>query len=646
MNLRLLRAVDKWRAQYNPLRGLNTQRAVTLLDEGEGGAYADLMWTFRRLEKREPTLRGLKRLRIAAIGKLDWAIRTKDDSPAAMAQADALRAAYDGVKNLNKAIRFLALAEFRGFAHLEKVYANDDPTQPVVELCPVEQWHWVRDGLYGDWQYNAGARNVLRGAPVDSAHFLIREVEDPINEIALLLFVEKALSKKDWVGFIEVFGIPPIFVTLPQNIPSGQEKEYQALAEAIVADLRGVLPNGADIKTVDAGKGASPFKEHIAYVDEQLVLAGTSGKLTMLSAPTGIGSGASQAHDDVFDALAAAEAAEIAEVLQEGFDRPFLAAKFPGEPVLAWFAFDTEDEESAASVLGNAKLAKEAGFDTDARQLSEKTGFKLTRAATPDSGRALARVRPATLNRKDSPDTPALPGRSAAFLAAVAEQAAPVTDLLENLPDEKADPAAYEKALAEIRERLPELMDPAVLADALGADMLAAAGFARTHNRAEPDEVSPLRRKFGSTLNSAAARKGDVTWNEADHPRADDGKFASKAHARIREAMTLARRRGATVHNAFIHPEHGPVSIAHGHDEHGDRSGMGLEKISRKHPEATDAKVADLLIKGEWKPHRTIPGRMEIFHGGLLGSVAPNRNGKGWMLMSAYDPQLSGKAKK
>lgn len=496
MNLCQLRAVDKWRAQFNPLRGLNTQRAVTLLDGGEGGAYADLMWTYRRVEKREPTLRGLKRLRIAAIGKLDWDIRTKDDSPEAKAQAEALRAAYDGIRNLNEAIRFLALAEFRGFSHLEKIYKNDDPAQPVVELCPVEQWHWVRDGLYGEWQYNASAQNVMSGAAINPAHFIIREVEDPINEIGLLLFVDKSLSKKDWVGFIEVFGIPPLFAELPANIPAGEEKEYQALAEAVISDMRGVLPNGAQIKTVaDGARGANPFRDHIQYLDEQLVLAGTSGKLTMLSAPTGIGSGASSTHDDIFDKLAAAEAAEIAEVLQEGFDRPFLAAKFPGAPVLAWFAFDTEDEEEASSVLGNAKLAKDAGFKADAAQISEKTGLILKDAGEPAAAPVVPPAVPA-VTRNRAEDTPAeLPARTAAFMEAVAAQAAPVTDLLEKLPDEKADPAGYAKALAELRERLPELMDPAPLAKALGDDMLEAAGVA--------DTGAALRRRHAAKLPTA-----------------------------------------------------------------------------------------------------------------------------------------------
>ncbi|MCS6248684.1 MAG: hypothetical protein H2173_14515, partial [Opitutus sp.] len=50
---RQLKVAAKWRAQFNPLRSLTFQRAVSLLEEGERGAYAELQWTYRFIEKRE-----------------------------------------------------------------------------------------------------------------------------------------------------------------------------------------------------------------------------------------------------------------------------------------------------------------------------------------------------------------------------------------------------------------------------------------------------------------------------------------------------------------------------------------------------------------------------------------------------------------
>ena len=51
-----LRDMNRLRASYNPLRGLDIQRAVKLLEDGERGAYASLQWTNRFAEKRRCSL--------------------------------------------------------------------------------------------------------------------------------------------------------------------------------------------------------------------------------------------------------------------------------------------------------------------------------------------------------------------------------------------------------------------------------------------------------------------------------------------------------------------------------------------------------------------------------------------------------------
>jgi hypothetical protein len=373
-----------WRQQYNPLRGLTIRKAISLLEEGDRGQYANLEWLYRSIEKREATLRGLKRLRLAALGKLDWSIRTVDDSPAAKAQAETLRVAYDRLDNLKEAVRFLALAEFRGFSHLEKIYEGDNPANPITRLDPVDQWYWVRDSIYAPWRYNATATITSSGRLIDPRHFVIREVEDPINEIGLICYMRKNLSQKDWDAYVETYGIPPIFVSMPPNVPPGKEGEYQAMANAVVGNMRGTLPNGAEVKAMtDGSRSGAPFKEHLNYQDEQLVLAGTSGKLAMLTAPTGLGSDLGEAHQDVFDSLAVAEAGEISELLQAQFDKPILQVNFPGRPVLAYFELAAEDKADVGQVLEHVVQITQAGGQVDWPEISEKTGYTITQGPTP-----------------------------------------------------------------------------------------------------------------------------------------------------------------------------------------------------------------------------------------------------------------------
>lgn len=389
-------SANKWRDLFNPLRGLTMSRAVNYLEEGERGAYADLQWLFRFIEKRDATLRGGKRSLLSAVSEMDWDIKTVEEKrlPKGYTKADAeaqaveLRTAYDAISNLKAALEFLGLAEFRGFSHLEKIESPNSSlltSNPVItELRPVEQWFWCRDGRSAAWQYNAAAHSGrVRGDEVDLSRFIVREIDDPIDEIALIAFVRKSMGRKDEDGYMESYGIPSIFAVMPQNVPAGKEAEYQDLAEQVISDSRGALPFGADIKTVDAGaRGVAPFRAYQEALDKEIVMAITSGALTML-AESGSGTLAGGAHSDTFMRVARALARRITEVMQAQFDADILRTRFPGQPALAYFEILANEEVDTGEIIKDVKELKTAGFDVDASQVTEKTGYKVSRASQP-----------------------------------------------------------------------------------------------------------------------------------------------------------------------------------------------------------------------------------------------------------------------
>ena len=385
--LKNLQLSTNWRAQYNPLRGLTIAQLVAMLEAGERGNYARLQWLYRFVEKRNSTLRAVLQRRQASMTRLDWDIRQvagNGPSPGgrrlptlAARQAAVLREAYERITNLREAITFLALAEFRGYAHLERHF---DSRQRTVKLEPVPQWFWARLGPEAPWQYNAQARPGLPmpGDPVlDPKRFMVRENDSPIDEIAVIAHVRQSLSQKDWDGFVETYGLPPLFLELPPDIPAEREAEYQAQAEAIIGDARGTVPNGTKIHTVDSGaRGQNPFAEHLQYQDELIVLAATGGKLTTLT-ESGSGTLAGNAHQRAFDDITEAEAALISEIFQEQFDKPLLARHFPGQPVLAYFELAATRELDPQDVINHALVLAKAGYEIDLTELSEKTGYKL-----------------------------------------------------------------------------------------------------------------------------------------------------------------------------------------------------------------------------------------------------------------------------
>lgn len=478
----------------NPLRGLDEPRLIGILDEAERGAYAYCQWLYRFVEKRNPTARAVKRRLMSALGKLQWKIKTRDcgDDQAKQAQADAqaatLRAAYDQVKNLRKALNHLASGELRGFAHVEKIYAGPTAADPwaIVELRPVEQWFWVRDGLYGPWQYNPTAsQGVYRGTPVDRAQFIVHEVDDPADEIIAKLHVRQEASDSDWDGYLEDFGVPSVFITGPPNVPADKEAEYKRTAEQVTGASRGYLPNGASVDAIAAATGSSVFMERLEYLEGQIVIAGTSGKLTIL-AESGSGTLAGGAQKDAFDDIAEAIAQLISGVMNDDFDAEILTRLHPGEECMAYFEFAAVSEKDGSKALIDAKAAKEAGFAMDADELSELSGYKLKAIPTEmQPGQEVAA--PAVQTQKPAnPSVAAPPGdapaveirdATATALKVTPEFVAPAQSVFDSLLAKAEDGTVTdEELLASADELLAALPDLARQSDVSGvADAMAAA---------------------------------------------------------------------------------------------------------------------------------------------------------------------------
>ena len=381
-----------WRDYFNPLRGLTFPRMTSLLEAGERGTYADLQWCYHFLERSDPMIFSVLQRRRAALLDCDWDIRQVTpgmgavrhagrqlrvkgpvDAVLAAEQVDCLRGVYDGIENFYDAVGFLFTGVSRGYAHLEKHYG---PVGEIVKLEPVEQWFLVRDGMFAPWEYNPNAvSGKRRGVTINADNFLILETT-PLNRMLSLLYLRRTLAQRDWDAYLDLYGIPPVFLIGPPNAVGEKEKEYQAIAEDLMSNGRGYLPNGADIKFANAGNaGKPPYRDMLDYTDRQITLIGTGGLLTMLT-ESGSGTLAGGAHSDSFMQIARGDASLIGGVFQRSIDLPVLSANFPGQPILAYFEFAPAAHGEASVVAQDVAALAAAGFKVDPAQVSEKTGYR------------------------------------------------------------------------------------------------------------------------------------------------------------------------------------------------------------------------------------------------------------------------------
>ncbi|HZM01562.1 MAG TPA: DUF935 family protein, partial [Candidatus Saccharimonadales bacterium] len=387
---------NHWREFYNPLRALDLPRAIALYDFARRGLNAELQNVYREMEGLYPTLMALIERRTSPLLELEIEIKTTpiDQRPAqrgvsqtlADDQAAVLRDAYESIDNLYEAIEWLEMGAFRGYAHLEKIYANPGTSDWTVRhLEPVEQWHWTRSSMYAEWEYVAAATQTNMGVPINYEQFLIHEARRPLDRVALILWIRANLCEKDWDAFIEIYGVPHWIVFMPPNVPKEKESEYLTAARSIMQGGTGALPHGSEAKAADSPRDTNPFRPRLDWLQEQLVLAGTGGLLSMLALPTGLGHGASAAHDDAFKKISKKEARKVSEVFNAQFDAPLLARQFPGQPPLAYFTLAANQETNVGDFVDQTLKLAQAGYQVSPAQITEKTGYEVTLKSDPSN---------------------------------------------------------------------------------------------------------------------------------------------------------------------------------------------------------------------------------------------------------------------
>lgn len=374
------------RESRNTLPWLAPEKARELFDRWLRGEYAQVQWAWELMEKYDETLFAVKRARLSALQDMPWQVVIDADAVGedaarqqlAEAQKQHLNTLLGNVENLRASLRHLGTADFRGYAVLE-VCGTDERMRWEI----IEPWLLVRPNLAGPFMYNEKAEDTpSRPELLDTERVLLREAE-PIDLPAMFLLTAKHHGTKAWDAFLDTFGIPSIFLETPPNTTEEQALEYQQKVEDIVGEGRGTIPNGAKFHTVETGqKETKSFQDRADWCKNALLILATGGLLT-ITAESGSGTLAGNAHADSFERLCNASAQDISEVVDFQFCRRKLKERFPGQPILAHFELAPEQPDDRAAQAQILATLAGAGFKPSAEVVSEMMGFEVTEAQPP-----------------------------------------------------------------------------------------------------------------------------------------------------------------------------------------------------------------------------------------------------------------------
>ncbi|MEG2614402.1 MAG: DUF935 family protein [Alistipes sp.] len=386
------RQASAWIEQINPLRNLSIAKAQMIFDAARNGNDVRLQWIYANMEQADPTLMICSERRSGALVDLDWTIRPKksrvknsNNDTLADEQCACLESAFANAEdnNLFPAIEHLATAFFRGHAHISPRW-NADGTSLLGFEC-FDAWNFCRDILLNKWYWNPSASESidfsrLQQIPENELCTLVRSRH--VDYPAMSIYLRNALGEHAWGQFLERYGVPPVIITMPPELDPDKVEEYCAAAEKVADGGSGALPSGSLVSYANESRGVNPFSDYLAHQQELVVLMATGGMLTSLTGATGIGQGATSAHEETWRMIVRRDASSIATAINRTVTRQLLDRCFPGRPHLAQFDFETLPTPSASEIFDIATKAVSSGYKISQEELEQRTGFTLE-IATP-----------------------------------------------------------------------------------------------------------------------------------------------------------------------------------------------------------------------------------------------------------------------
>ena len=375
--------------RINPLRGVDEWRLGQIFDDARDGIFADLAWLYNEIEGVEPALSACCEMRKSAASECGWLVKTADadrtrgvDAKLADEQRGALLAEFGAVEDdLADLASHLVSAFFRGAAHAEPLWNADGSLAGFRKL---DLWNFAFDRKTGIWYWNADAsRDEGTFQPIPPGELVTLAVSSSrhVDHAALPIFIRAALGTKRYGVWLDRFGIPPVAVIMPPNAEKGEQANYMDLARKFARGGNGILPNGSAVSYGTEARAVCPFPDFIRFQQEQIYMIGIGRVQSGANDAANLGGNAAGVVEAGFTRIVRRDARRIARAINDTVTAKVLKRLFPGKPVLAQFAWDTEKKRTSREVLEDAGFAKNAGLSIDIDQVSELTGYKLAQAA-------------------------------------------------------------------------------------------------------------------------------------------------------------------------------------------------------------------------------------------------------------------------
>lgn len=349
--------------------GLTPARMATILSDCDQGDFEAFMILAEEMEERDPHYASVMGQRKRAISGVTPTVKPVSESARDKEIAEAVIehiVEHDGFSGL---VEDLMDAVGKGFSVVEIDWKTDRTHWAPREFIWRPQRFFQPDKETGRVIRLRDETDRIDGIPLAENKFICHTAKlksghafrGGVARLVAFSFLCKAYTLKDWVAFVELYGLP---LRLGKYGPGVSKQDVSTLFRAVAnigTDAAAVIPKSMEIEFVDnkSGNGSQPIFENLArYVDEQVSKAVLGQTMT-----TDNGSSMAQAkvHNDVRLDIAQSDAKSVAGAINRDLILPFVKFNFGPDAEVPVLSIDIDEPEDVKSLVESLTALAGAG---------------------------------------------------------------------------------------------------------------------------------------------------------------------------------------------------------------------------------------------------------------------------------------------
>ena len=443
--------------------GLTPQRLASILRNCDDGEMEDFLILAEEMEERDPHYYSVLGTRKRAMSGLTPDVIPAGEDAASVKIADSVEeqiAKHDDFPDL---VESLMDAIGKGFAVVELDWKRT-ASQWGFNTFEYRDPRWFRF----DRETGRELRMLDDSAPTDGLEltpyrFACHRAKlksglacrGGLARVAAFSWMCKAYTMKDWMAFIELYGLP---IRIGRYDAAATKQDVEVLFRAVAnigTDAAAVIPKTMDIDFEGAGGGTASnanFENFARWADEQVSKAVLGQTMT---ADDGSSQSQAQVHDDVRLAIARADARAINGTITRDIVRAFVDLNFGPQKGYPKILLEVPEPEDIDLQLRHAARFAALGVGFKHSEIRRKAGF-----SEPDKDDEVTQPpqrQPALNTARNSAEPSPFDDLEEIEVDLLGDWEDVMEDLLDPFEDLIAGADSFEDALAKLETAAPTL---------------------------------------------------------------------------------------------------------------------------------------------------------------------------------------------